>query len=184
VRDEWEARLADFGLSENQIRRSDVQEIAYNASGGAVAFDPQWLASNEWKWPAQQKGFTMHDFRNVHLVSQRHAPREVPAWARDDSKVRAVLLKKYPKLNQVAGSAGTRKDRTIKGADRRNAQRASLVIYYCWRLLWSDEDVAELLGVARITVSINLLNLKKTARELFGEETNAKPAAPAMDKRS
>jgi hypothetical protein len=166
-------------LSENQIRRSDTQEVAYNANGGAVAFDPEWDARNTWKNPAQQIGYTMGDLRSTHLVAQRHAPREVPAWATDDCKVRAVLLNKYPKMNQVAGSAGTRTNRTIKGADRRNAQRASLVIYYCWRLLWSDEEAAEALGVARATVTANLQNLKKTARELFGEETNATPAAPA-----
>jgi hypothetical protein len=179
LRDVWELELSKFNLSENQIRRSDTQEVAYNANGGAVAFDPEWDARNTWKNPAQQIGYTMGDLRSTHLVAQRHAPREVPAWATDDCKVRAVLLNKYPKMNQVAGSAGTRTNRTIKGADRRNAQRASLVIYYCWRLLWSDEEAAEALGVARATVTANLQNLKKTARELFGEETNATPAAPA-----
>jgi hypothetical protein len=183
LRDEWEARLADFGLSENQIRRSDTQEVAYNSSNvGPVAFDSQWLASNEWKWPAQQKGFTMHDLRSTHLIAQRHAPRQVPSWATDDSKVRALLQKKYIRLNETEPGADSR-GRKRSGADRRNAARASLIIYYCYRLMWSDEDVAELLGVARITVSINLLNLKKTARELFGEETNA-TAEPATQSKS
>jgi len=177
VRDQWEDRLKEFGLSEVQIRRSDTVELACNANAGAVAFDPEWDARNTWKMPAQYKGYTMGDLRNTHLVSQRHAPREVPEWSRDSSMVRSVLLKKYPHLDEIEPGADS-KGRRRSGADRRNAQRASLVIYYCWRLLWSDQEAAEALGVARATVIANLQNLKKTARLLGFEETNA-PAESA-----
>jgi len=151
----WESRLARYGLSEADIRRSGTQEAGKNASGGAVAFDPEWQPHNMWKNPAQRRGYSMHDFKTFGLVPIRHAPRQVPAWAASDGHVRALLEAKYPRIHQP----GTR--------DRRDGARMALLVYFAYRLLFSDETIAGELGIQRATVGFQLWRVKALGDKLF-----------------
>jgi hypothetical protein len=152
----WEKRLARYGLAESQIRRANVQELGKAASMGAVAFDPEWQPRNMWKNPAQRRGYTMHDFRNMRVVRTRYAAREIPDWSRNDESIRALLLARYPKL----ATPGTR--------DRRDAGRAVFLLYFAYRLLWSDEQIAAQMGITRASVVYLLWLMKKRADRVLG----------------
>jgi len=89
------------------------------------------------------------------LCPIRHAPRQVPAWAASDGHVRALLEAKYPRIHQP----GTR--------DRRDGARMALLVYFAYRLLFSDETIAGELGIQRATVGFQLWRVKALGDKLF-----------------
>jgi hypothetical protein len=176
--EDWERKLAKYGLSWAWLQQQDVQNINVREPVPTMQtyqFDPELAKS--WKTQAQKHSpVDRSELSDMSRVPVRYAGRYPADWAFNDEKVRTVLLAMYPRLftteaERRSHGGGMRRAKRTSAGVRNRCARTALMIYLAFRLGLTGNEIAEEMGVSRGAVAFRLMICRRFAKKLFPKDS-------------
>ena len=174
--DEWESKLALFGLAHSQQGRQELQRVTVKDGGIAAGvqeyqFDPALSARKRGltasSVPVSGEGVPRRYWRSEMPVAFEEShrfgrvpvefspPREIPAWMYSNEKLKTFVAHQHAVNN---------------GSESRALAGRLLRIIYLYRALMPLDEIASEMGIVRGTVTSNLQGIKAHAEQFFAPD--------------
>ena len=176
IYDEWESKLAPFGLAHSQQGRQDVQRVTV-ADGGLAdgiqefqndpELSPKKRGLSASSVPVSGEGVPRRNWRSEmplgfeetarfgRVIVEYSPPREIPDWMYSDEKLKVFVAHSHAVNN---------------GPESRELAGRLLRIIYLYRALMPLDEIASEMGIVRGTVTSNLQGIKAHAEQFFAPD--------------